>query len=142
MGRFMARRTSAEIVQARQLLTQTVQLEKQAQHLLADAGKLEDQAQDLLERTVLLEGQVRQLSASTVQQEEQASDSGGFGGFLGIGLLAAVLLAVVYVANKLRPRGRRTQIPARSARPSFTKKDRALIDLLSEIVDIIDSVEK
>lgn len=137
----MARRASGEIVQARQLLTQTVQLEKQAQHLLADTGKLEDQAQDLLERTVLLEGQVRQLSAGTVQQEEQASD-GGFGGFLGIGLLAAVLLAVAYVANKLRPRGRRTQVPARSARPSFTKRDRVLIDLLSEIVDIIDSVEK
>ena len=78
--------------------------------------------------------QMHQLSAGTVQQERQPSGSGTFGWFAGSGVLLVVLLIV---ARFVRKPGSKPV-----ARPSFTPKDRALMELLSEIVDIIQSVEK
>ncbi len=87
--------------------------------------------------------QTQQLSTGTVQPENQLSDSGSSSGwFVGIGLLAAVLLAVAFFKNRLCSGNSGKRADRRVVAPAFTAKDRSIIELLSEIVDIISSVEK
>lgn len=88
-------------------------------------------------------GQAQRLSESTAQPETQPSDGGGSSGwFVGIGLLVAVLLAVTFFRNRPRSGSSGKKVGGKTAAPIFTAKDRPLIELLSEVVDIISSVEK
>ncbi len=87
--------------------------------------------------------QAQRLSAGTTQPESQLSAVGGSSGwFVGIGLLVAVLLAVTFFRNRLRSGSSSKRVDGKPAAPIFTAKDRSIIELLSEIVDIINSVEK
>ena len=87
--------------------------------------------------------QAHQLSAGTVQPENQPSDNRSFfGWFVGIGLLTAVLLVLSFFRNKPHSGNSSKRADRRVVAPSFTAKDRYIIELLSEIVDIINSVEK
>lgn len=87
--------------------------------------------------------QAQWLSAGTAQPESQPSAGGGSSGwFVGIGLLVAVLLAVTFFRNRLRSGNSSKRVGGKTAAPIFTAKDRSIIELLSEIVDIISSVEK
>lgn len=87
--------------------------------------------------------QTQQLSAGTVQPENQPSDNGSFSGwFVGIALLAAVLLVAAFFRNRPHFRSSDKRADRRVIAPAFTSKDRSIIELLSEIVDIISFVEK
>lgn len=87
--------------------------------------------------------QAQWLSAGTAQPESQLSTGGGSSGwFVSIGLLAAVLLTVTFFRNRSRSGSSSKRVGRKTAAPIFTAKDRSIIELLSEIVDIISSVEK
>ena len=87
--------------------------------------------------------QAQWLSAGTAQPESQPSaGEGSSSWFVGIGLLAVVLLAVTFFRNRPRSGSSSKRVGGKTAAPIFTAKDRSIIELLSEIVDIISSVEK
>lgn len=156
MNRFMMKRAVAdEVLQPQQLLTRIAQLEDQAQQLSAGIVRLEDQAQHLLAGITPMEdqmrqplagtvqeGQVQQPSAGTIQPENQVTDGGIPGGFAGIGIFAVVLLIAGFLVSRFRSKGSGKKVDAKGTSSAFTSGDRALIELLSEIVDIINSVEK
>ena len=113
VSRFMARRAAT--------IGETVQIQQLS-------GKWEEQAQH--------------LSAGTAQPEDQQLGGGISSGFVGIGILAVVVLIVAFFGSKLHSKGHGGQANTKATHPTFTVKDRVLIELLSSIVDIISSVEK
>lgn len=139
VSRFMMRRAVAdEVSQAKQLSARIARLKDQAQQLSAEIVQLEDQAQHLSAGIAQMEDQVQQ----TIQPENQVTDGGISGGFAGIGIFAVVLLIAGFLVSRFHSKGSGKKISAKSSHSAFTSKDRALIELLSEIVDIINSVEK
>lgn len=143
VNRFMMRRVAVdEVLQPQQLLARIAQLEDQAQQLSAGVVHLEDQAQQLSAGIVQMKAQIQQLSAGTVQPQDQVSDGGISSGFVGIGIFAVVLLIAGFLTSRFRSKRSGKKVVAKAASSAFTPRDRALIELLSEIVDIINSVEK
>ena len=143
MSGFIARRAAVrETVQAQQLTIKISQMKGQAQQLSVGISEMEDQLQQLLTGIARLEDQAQRLSASTVQPESPA-DGGASSSFAGIGILAVVLLIAGVIVGKLRSKAPgKKKAGTKVAGQAFTSKDRALIELLSEIVDVVNAVEK
>lgn len=126
LNRLMAKRTTAtgETMQAQQLLT--------------DATKKEDQAQQLLANATQVKYQTQQLSASTVK-----TDGVPLGGMALLGFVAVAIFALIWCATRPKQHNSKKRRGCKTAvRPVFTTKDRSLMVLLSEIVDIISAMEK